>query len=104
MRHWLVVFALVPGVARADRVLALDDALALARAHNRDLRAARERLSESAQNVDLARAALLPTVAAQGKSTRNSKEVDVDFGKFLAPTSGLANVIATTSSDPALAA
>jgi len=106
MRHWLVLLAMVPGVAHADReprVLALDDALALARAHNRDLRAAHERLAESAQNVDLARAALLPTVAAQGKYTRNYKEVDVDFGRFLAPTSGLANVIATSSSDPALA-
>ncbi|MEO7733533.1 MAG: TolC family protein, partial [Kofleriaceae bacterium] len=64
------------GLAQADRSITLDDALGLARAHNRDLRAARERIAIANAGVDQARAALLPTAAAQGRYTHNYKEVD----------------------------
>ncbi len=71
------------GVATADRTLTLDDALALARTHNRDLHAARARVVEAQTGIEQARAALLPTVAAQGKYTHNYKQVAIDFGAIL---------------------
>jgi len=73
----------VPTLARADHPLTLDDALALARAHNRDLRAAHARLDQSETGIAQARAALLPTVAAQGKYTHNNKQVELSL-----PTGG----------------
>ena len=92
------------GAARADRTITLDDALALARTHNRDLRAARERLAAANAGVEQARAALLPTIAAQGKYTHNYKEVDFDAGALAAPTFGLADAIKATTNVPAEAA
>src|SRR5512140_350691 len=89
------------GLSRADRNLTLDDAIGLAREHNRDLRAARERIAIANAGVEQARAALLPTVAAQGKYTHNYKEVDFDAGALLAPTLGLAEAIRTTTNNPA---
>lgn len=89
------------GLSRADRSLTLDDAIGLARAHNRDLRAARERIAIANAGVEQARAALLPTVAAQGKYTHNYKEVDFDVGSLLGPTLGLAEAIRTTTNNPA---
>jgi outer membrane protein TolC len=70
---------LVGGVAHADRTLTLDDALSLARAHNRDLRVGRARLAASEAGIAQARAALAPTVAAQGRYTHNYKQVALDF-------------------------
>ena len=90
--------------AHADRVLTLDDALTLARAHNRDLRASRARLDQTQTGVEAARVALLPTVAAQGKYTHNYKEVDLDLAEFSAPTTALADVIRGTTTNPAEAA
>jgi outer membrane protein TolC len=81
------------GAAFADRNLTLDDALALARTQNRDLRIGRARLLAAESGVALARAALLPTLAAQGKYTHNYKEVDLDIGEFTAPTTALADTI-----------
>jgi outer membrane protein len=92
------------GLTHADRTLTLDDALGLARAHNRDLRAARERLAEAAAGVEQARAALLPTLFAQGKYTHNYKEVDFDAGALAAPTFGLASAIHDTTTSAAEAA
>jgi len=92
------------GLSRADKSLTLDDAIGLARAHNRDLRAARERIAIANAGVEQARAALLPTVAAQGKYTHNYKEVDFDVGSLLGPTLGLAEAIRTTTNNPAEAA
>jgi outer membrane protein TolC len=89
------------GLSRADRSLTLDDAIGLARAHNRDLHAARERIAIANAGVEQARAALLPTVAAQGKYTHNYKEVDFDVGSLLGPTLGLAEAIRTTTNNPA---
>ncbi len=104
MRFLLVLgLATVPAIAHADRVLTLDDALALARANNRDLRVAQARLAQTAATVDIARAALLPNVSAQGKYTHNYKEVDLDLGQFTAPTSALADVIKGATTEPALA-
>jgi outer membrane protein len=94
------------GPALADRTLTLDDALALARTHNRDLRAARERVAVARAGVEQARAALFPTIAAQGKYTHNYKEVDFDAAALAAPTFGIADAIRTTTmtTNPAEAA
>jgi outer membrane protein TolC len=92
------------GRASADRSITLDEALALARTHNRDLRVARERVVEADAGVAEARAALLPTVSSQGKYTRNYKEVDFNAVDFVAPTFDIANAIATSTSNPAEAA
>lgn len=75
--------------ARADRTLTVDEAIALARTHNRDLRAARERVVEANAGVEQARAALLPTVAAQGRYTHNYKEIAFDVNALLSPTFGV---------------
>jgi outer membrane protein TolC len=92
------------GPGWADRSITLDDALAMARVHNRDLRAARERVVEAEAGVAQARAALLPTVSAQGKYTRNYKEVDFDAIAFSQPTFDVANAIQTATTNPAEAA
>jgi outer membrane protein len=91
------------GPGWADRRITLDDALALARVHNRDLRAARERVVEAEAGVAQAQAALLPTVSAQGRYTRNYKQVDFDAVAFSQPTFDLANAIrtATATTNPA---
>ena len=92
------------GPALADRTITLDDALALARTHNRDLRAARERVAVASAGVEQARAALFPTIAAQGKYTHNYKEVDFDAAALAAPTFGIADAIRTTTTNQAEAA
>jgi outer membrane protein TolC len=93
------VAALCTGrAAFADRTLTLDDALALARANNRDLQVGRARLAEAEAGIAVARAALMPTASAQGKFTHNYKEVDLSIAEFSQPTLGLADTIAATSS------
>ena len=52
--------------------MTLDQALALARKANRSLVTERARLAQAQANLDLAWTALFPTVAAQGKYTRNN--------------------------------
>jgi len=60
-------------VARAEPPeLTLDEALVLGRKANRSLVAERARLAQAQANLDLAWTALFPTVAAQGKYTRNN--------------------------------
>ncbi|HET7506242.1 MAG TPA: TolC family protein [Kofleriaceae bacterium] len=90
--------------ARADRSLTLDDAIGLARNHNRDLRAARERMAIAKAGVEQARAALLPTAAVQGRYAHNNKEVDFDAGLLAQPTFGLADAIKSSSGNAAEAA
>jgi outer membrane protein TolC len=94
----------IAGPALADRSITLDEALALARGHNRDLRAARERIVEASAGVEEARAALFPTVAAQGKYTHNYKEVDFDAAALLAPTFDVADAIKGSTNNPGEAA
>jgi len=89
------------GALRAERILPLDEALAIARSNNRDLRAARARLAESATNIDIAWAALLPQLSAQGKYTHNYKNVALDLSRFTQATSGLGDAIKSTSTNPA---
>ena len=100
---WAIAAAGAPD-AHAERTLTIDDALALARANNRDLRAGRARLGEAEAGVALARAALMPTVSAQGKYTHNYKGVDLDIGEFIAPTTGLAETIRGSTPSAAEAA
>jgi outer membrane protein TolC len=92
------------GLAHADRSLTLDEAIGLARAHNRDLRGARERIAIADAGVAQARAALMPTVAAQGRYTHNYKEVEFDAAALAAPTLGLAGAIRATTNNAAEAA
>jgi outer membrane protein, multidrug efflux system len=92
------------GLAHADRSLTLDEAIGLARAHNRDLRGARERIAIADAGVAQARAALMPTVAAQGRYTHNYKEVEFDAAALAAPTLGLAGAIRATTNNVAEAA
>jgi len=63
-----------PAAAAAAEALTLEQALAMARARNRNLTAERAKLLQAQANVDQAWAALFPTVAAQGRYTRNYKE------------------------------
>jgi outer membrane protein TolC len=66
-----------PTAARAAaeaRALTLDDALALAKKRNRSLVVEQARLAQAQTNLSSAWALLLPTVAAQGKYTRNYAE------------------------------
>jgi outer membrane protein TolC len=62
------------------RELTLDEALTLAKRANRSLTVERARLEQARTSIAQAWAALFPTVTAQGKYTRNYKEVDLDFG------------------------
>jgi len=78
--------------AHAEHTLTLDDALGLARAHNRDLRAGKARLEQAEAGVAQARSLLLPSVAAQGKYTHNYKEVTLDFAAFGPPGSAIADM------------
>jgi outer membrane protein TolC len=70
--------------ARAQQMpheLTLDEALALARKANRSLVAERARLAQAQANLDLAWTTLFPTVAAQGRYTRNN----IEFSFPIAP-------------------
>ncbi len=97
-----LALAWLPAGARAQapaagppRELTLDEALAMAKRTNRSLIAERAHLAQAQTNVEQAWAVLFPTVTAQGKFTRNYKEVDLDFGALftslglqLTPTPG----------------
>jgi outer membrane protein TolC len=78
-RAYLTVFLVASLVvalpARAEpsaRELTLEEALAMARKANRSLVVERAHLAQAQTNLDLAWSALFPTVAAQGKYTRNN--------------------------------
>jgi OMF family outer membrane factor len=100
----LVIAALWTAEARADKPLSLDEALAIARANNRDLKVARARLEQSATSIEQAWVALLPQLSAQGKYTHNYKDVALDLAQMNQGVMGLADVIKSTSADPAQAA
>jgi outer membrane protein TolC len=89
------------GNAHAERLLSLDEALALARANNRDLRAARVHLEGTATSIALAWAALLPQVSMQGKYTHNYKNVELDLGALSQSVTGLGDAIKGASTNPA---
>jgi outer membrane protein TolC len=69
----LLVFLALPGAARAERTLSLAEALDLARGANRDLAAARERVTQAEAEVALARSRFLPTLSLQGRWLRNDR-------------------------------
>lgn len=74
-----LALAIVTAPARAttvaaERELTLDDALALAKKRNKSLVAERARVAQAQTNLSSAWARLLPTIAAQGKYTRNNVE------------------------------
>ena len=81
--------------------LTLDEALALARKANRSLVTERARLAQAQANLDLAWTTLFPTVAAQGKYTRNnisfSFPVSADKTLTVQPKNQLDGVIGFTA-------
>jgi outer membrane protein TolC len=97
----LLATVLAVSPARAERVVSLDEALAIARSNNRDLRAARARLAQSATNIEVAWAALLPQLGVQGKYTHNYKNVVLDLSSITQASAGLADAIRSTSTNPA---
>jgi outer membrane protein TolC len=70
----LVVSLAALGHARADTSLTLGEALRRARANNRELAIARESIAQASSDVGRARALLLPSLALQGRYTRNDRE------------------------------
>jgi outer membrane protein TolC len=80
MKRLILAIVLASAPAGAETVLTVDAAMALAREHNRDLAAARAHLDATEAAVEQARAALLPTLAAQGRFTHNNKQVAIDLG------------------------
>jgi outer membrane protein TolC len=77
----LAVFAGTRTWAEADvQTLTLDDALALAKKSNNSIIVEKARLAQAQTNLDQAWAVLLPTIAAQGKYTRNYTSVSFPLG------------------------
>jgi outer membrane protein TolC len=64
----------------AERELTLDDALALAKKRNKSLVAERARVAQAQTSLASAWARLLPTIAAQGKYTRNYAKINFPGG------------------------
>jgi outer membrane protein len=78
----LVALVLTAGTARAEpapTVLTLEQALATARKANRSLIVERAHLAQARTNLEMAWSALFPTVAAQGRYTRNNREFGFDL-------------------------
>ncbi|HEX9104170.1 MAG TPA: TolC family protein [Polyangia bacterium] len=90
----------LPSVARAQRTLALDEALQTAHRNNRDLKQAKARVAQAHAGVLTAWSALLPVVTAQGKYTHNYKEIDVNLAQATQPTFALADIVKSTSNAP----
>ena len=67
------------------RELSLDQALAMARKVNRTLIAERAHLAQAQANLEMAWTALFPTVAAQGKYTRNNALFQFPFQPPVGP-------------------
>jgi outer membrane protein TolC len=77
----LMVLAAAPVASAQEPMnLTLDQALQLARQHNRALVVERARLQQAQVQVEQGWAALFPTLAAQGRYSRNYKEVALNFG------------------------
>ena len=84
----LLLAGLQPATALAEPdapEMTLEQAMAMARKANRSLRAERAHLAQAQTNLELAWAALYPTVAAQGKYTRNN----ISFTFPISPTETL---------------
>jgi outer membrane protein TolC len=96
----LVLVLLIAPAARAQESLTLDQALTQARKRNRTMSVERARLLQAQTNVEQGWAALFPTVGAQGKYTRNYKEVELNFGGpplLLQPANQLDFVVSATA-------
>lgn len=79
----LFLVAVTGAPARAEApagALTLDQALAMARKANRSLVVERAHLAQARTNLEMAWAALFPTIAAQGRYTRNNIEAAFDLG------------------------
>jgi outer membrane protein TolC len=70
--------------AEPVRGLTLDQALGLAKRGNKNLTVQRARLAQVRTNIEQAWSALFPVVTAQGKYSRNYKNVALDFDQLFA--------------------
>jgi outer membrane protein TolC len=75
-----LVSAVSLSAAAEESVLTLEQALQMARKRNRNLSVERARLAQVRTNVEQAWAALFPTLAAEGRYSRNYKHVELSFG------------------------
>jgi outer membrane protein TolC len=91
---------IVPAAARAQRTLSIEEALSIAHRNNRDLRQARARIGQAHAGVQTAWAALLPTVAVQGKYTHNNKQVTLDLTAQTQGTLDIVNALEPLVTDP----
>lgn len=82
--------------AQAQRALRLDEAIDLARQRNGDLKATRTRIDQSQASIEQTRAALIPTLAVQGKYTHNAFAAVLDSAASAAPTLLLAEIARPT--------
>jgi len=83
----VLVGAAAPGritTATVERELTLEDALALARQHNKSMVVERARLEQAQTALSSAWSQLLPTIAAQGKYTRNYHDFVFCTGQIMA--------------------
>ncbi len=92
MKWFIAAVFMLRSTAQAQP-LTLQNALDRARAHNRDLKAARAHLEQAQVAVEQAWNLLLPTLAAQGKYTHNYKQVTLDLSQSTQPLIGLAEAI-----------
>jgi outer membrane protein TolC len=69
-----------PAPAAAERELTLEEALALGKQRNKSMVVERARLEQAQTNLSAAWALLLPTIAVQGKYTRNYAQVQFPLG------------------------
>ena len=96
----ILALLLAAPAARAQEPLTLEQALTLARKRNRTMAVEQARLLQAQTNVEQGWSALFPTVAAQGKYSRNYKEVALNFGGsslLLQPSNQLDAAISITA-------
>ncbi len=92
-----------PSTATTTRTITISDALKLGQEQNRDLAAARARLTGAHADVERAMAALLPTLNVQGRMTINEPEVKVPFDQRQQVFSSLLQGAAISDASLALA-
>jgi outer membrane protein TolC len=103
-RGWVALalaLAIIAAPARAttavEHELTLDEALALAKRRNKSLVAERAKVAQAQTNLSAAWARLLPTVAAQGRYTRNYADINFPGGPIFNTSQPLMpTVIGTT--------
>ncbi len=84
---------------KITRKLTLSDAIKAADENSLDLMQARARLEQSGTGIQAARAALLPTIALQGKYTHNSYAVELPATEFADSALQVGDALVSVSDD-----